>query len=218
MQTKALAIFDFDGTMIKGNSIVSYIAYAIRQGYESRFSIFRHGLNALSVLLGIKSIDQGKSTALNFLQYMDSAAQDELNRSFCRDVLFPHLYPKARKSMDRHHKDGCHILLVSASPDIYLKHMKELLPIDAVLASPTDQKGTVSSSTRGAKKVRRVETWAKEQDFKIDWHGSWAFGNSIHDLPIMHLCGRPVCINPTRRMRKMAVGLPIEHWNMTDII
>ena len=212
MQTKALAIYDFDGTMLDGDSIVRYIAYAIKQGYESPWSIFRQAVNAVSVLSGLKSIVSGKSSALKFLKYMDPDLQEEFNRSFCREVLVPRLYPKAIKSMKRHHEEGCHILLVSASPDIYLQYMKEFLPIDKVLASPTEPDGIVSSSTRGAKKVRRVENWAKEQSFEVDWQASWAFGNSIHDLPIMHLCGRPVCINPTRRMRKMAVGLPIEHW------
>lgn len=216
MQTKALAIFDFDGTMLSGDSIVGYIAYAVKHGFESRFSIIRHTINALSTLSGFKSIENGKSSALSFLKYMDSATQEEFNRSFCREVLFPRIYPKAKKSMERHHREGCHILLVSASPDAYLKYMKEFLPIDDVLASPTDHDGTVSSSTRGPKKVRRVENWAKSQNFEINWQTSWAFGNSINDLPVMHLCGRPVCINPTRRMRKMAVGLPIEHWNTTD--
>ena len=216
MQTKALAIFDFDGTMLDGDSIVRYIGYAIKQGYESRFSIFRHAVNAVSALTGLKSIVDGKSSALRFLKYMDPEAQEEFNRSFCREVLVPRLFPKGIKSMERHHKEGCHILLVSASPDIYIKHMKEFLPIDEVLASPTDHDGIVSSSTRGPKKVRRVEDWAKEQNFQVDWKASWAFGNSIHDLPVMLLCGRPVCINPSRRMRKLAIGLPIEHWKKDD--
>ncbi|NLC32419.1 MAG: haloacid dehalogenase-like hydrolase [Clostridiales bacterium] len=216
MQIKTLAIYDFDGTMLSGDSIVRYIAYAMKQGFESPWSVFRHAMNAACALTGLKSINQGKSSALKFLRNMDPAIQEEFNRSFCREILTPRLYPKAIKSMKRHHRDGCHILLVSASPDIYLKHMKEFLPIDEVLASPTDEQGIVSSSTRGAKKVRRVEDWAKEQTFQVDWHASWAFGNSIHDLPVMRLCGRPICINPTRHMRKEAVGLPIEYWKAQD--
>ena len=210
--TKPLAIFDFDGTMISGDSIIRYTAYAMRRGYEPWRNIIPRLWQGLKAVCGLMSATEGKSRALSFLARMSREEQNEFNRAFCRDILMPRIFPKALERMEAHRREGLHILLVSASPDAYISHLKDFLPVDAIIASPTDERGRVSSSTRGEEKVRRVREWAAGQDTQIDWAGSFSYGNSANDLPVMRLTGHPVCVNPSRRMKKLAPDLPAEKW------
>lgn len=212
MPQQALAIFDFDGTMLSGDSIIRYIAYAMKRGYEPWYKLPARLLQGLIAVCGLMPAQKGKSLALSFLSRMAQQERENFNRDFCRLHLLPRLYPKAVQRMRRHREEGCRVLLVSASPDIYLRPLQGDLPIDALLASPTDKDGRVSSSTRGQEKVRRVKDWAARQPFEIDWEHSFAYGNSANDLPVMRLCGHPVCINPSRKMKKRAKDLPIEYW------
>ena len=210
--TKPLAIFDFDGTMISGDSIIRYTAYAMRRGYEPWRNIIPRLWQGLKAVCGLMSATEGKSRALSFLARMNREEQNEFNRAFCRDILMPRIFPKALERMEAHRREGLRILLVSASPDAYISHLKDFLPVDAIIASPTDERGRVSSSTRGEEKVRRVREWAAAQDTQIDWAGSFSYGNSAKDLPVMRLTGHPVCVNPSRRMKKLAPDLPAERW------
>ncbi len=210
--SKPLAIFDFDGTMISGDSIIRYTAYAMRRGYEPWRNIIPRLWQGLKAVCGLMSATEGKSRALSFLARMSREEQNEFNRAFCRDILMPRIFPKALERMEAHRREGLYILLVSASPDAYISHLKDLLPVDAIIASPTDERGRVSSSTRGEEKARRVREWAAAQDTQIDWAGSFSYGNSANDLPVMRLTGHPVCVNPSRRMKKLAPDLPAEQW------
>ena len=210
--SKPLAIFDFDGTMISGDSIIRYTAYAMRRGYEPWRNIIPRLWQGLKAVCGLMSATEGKSRALSFLARMSREEQNEFNRAFCRDILMPRIFPKALERMEAHQREGLRILLVSASPDAYISHLKDFLPVDAIIASPTDERGRVSSSTRGEEKVRRMREWAAGQDTQIDWAGSFSYGNSANDLPVMRLTGHPVCVNPSRRMKKLAPDLPAEKW------
>lgn len=210
--SKPLAIFDFDGTMISGDSIIRYTAYAMRRGYEPWRNIIPRLWQGLKAVCGLMSATEGKSRALSFLARMNREEQNEFNRAFCRDILMPRIFPKALERMEAHRREGLRILLVSASPDAYISHLKDFLPVDAIIASPTDERGRVSSSTRGEEKARRVREWAAAQDTQIDWAGSFSYGNSANDLPVMRLTGHPVCVNPSRRMKKLALDLPAEQW------
>lgn len=210
--SKPLAIFDFDGTMISGDSIIRYTAYAMRRGYEPWRNIIPRLWQGLKAVCGLMSATEGKSRALSFLARMSREEQSEFNRAFCRDILMPRIFPKALERMEAHQREGLRILLVSASPDAYISHLKDFLPVDAIIASPTDERGRVSSSTRGEEKARRVREWAAAQDTQIDWAGSFSYGNSANDLPVMRLTGHPVCVNPSRRMKKLAPDLPAEKW------
>lgn len=212
MPGKALAIFDFDGTMISGDSIIRYVAYAMQLGYEPWYKLPVRLLQGIAAVSGLISAARGKSLALFFLSRMTKEQQEAFNRDFCRLHLLPRLYPEALRRMRKHREAGCHVLLVSASPDAYIAYLKDGLPVDTILASPTDDKGRVSSSTRGQEKARRVKAWAKQQHFEVDWKNSFAYGNSFGDLPVMRLCGQAVCVNPSRRMRGTAPELPVEHW------
>ena len=210
--SKPLAIFDFDGTMISGDSIIRYTAYAMRRGYEPWRKIIPRLWQGLKAVCGLMSATEGKSRALSFLARMSREEQNEFNRAFCRNILMPRIFPKALERMEAHQREGLRILLVSASPDAYISHLKDFLPVDAIIASPTDERGRVSSSTRGEEKARRVREWVAEQDTQIDWAGSFSYGNSANDLPVMRLTGHPVCVNPSRRMKKLAPDLPAEKW------
>lgn len=212
MQTKAIAIFDFDGTMIRGDSIVAFVRYAIRRGKLCPLAALPQAWNAWRGLNGLISPEEGKSRALSFLGRMDQAEQAEFCRAFCREKLLPRIYPKALARLKEHAAAGEPVLLVSASPDIYMRYLPECLPIDAVMASPTDHKGRVLSNMRGQRKRDRVQAWADEQDFQVDWPNSWAYGDSAHDLPVMQLTGHPVSVNARKAMITEGAHLPQEDW------
>lgn len=214
MQKRAIAVFDFDGTLTPGDSIIRYVLYAVRCGHEPRRRLFVRMWQGLLAVCGLMSAEEGKSRSLSFLARMTRDEQAAFNRAFCKDILMPRIYPSGIRRLEAHKAEGLLVLLVSASPDAYINYLKELLPIDTVLASPTDEQGRVSISTRGQEKARRVQKWAAGQSFDVDWANSFSYGNSSNDLSVMRLTGHPICVNPSRKMRKLGAGLPVAYWDL----
>lgn len=209
---RALAVFDFDGTMIKGDSIVPFVRQALREGYLPLWQLPGIGLAAWRGMKGRITPEEGKSRALQFLARLPEDTREDFCRRFCREYLMPRIYAQALTRLQEHRAQGDAVVLLSASPDIYLKHMGPLLGAATVLATPTDHQGTVTANNRGQEKVRRLQAWADNQPFAVDWSASWSYGDSAHDLPVMGLCGHPVMVNPKPAMENAAGAMARLDW------
>lgn len=207
---KRLAVFDFDGTLIKGDSIVRYIFFAVAKGRLSPFNLPFQLINAHKALIKRITNEEGKSNALAFLGRMSKIEQDAFNTDFCKVKLMPHIFKMGIERMKLHRRQGDLVLLLSASPECYMQHLLGLLPVDSVLASPTDTQGRVSVTTRHHEKVKRLQCFT--QGLEVDWENSWAYGDSAADLPVMRLTGHPVLVNPKPAMLREGKGLPVEMW------
>ena len=111
---KRIAIFDFDGTMIPGDSILYLIRYALKTGVM-KFSDLPVLLLGAALGRFHSKAEKSKSLALRFMRRMDAEAQQVFFTAFIKDELLPRLYPAAVKRLMQHRANGDLILLVSAS-------------------------------------------------------------------------------------------------------
>ena len=153
MKEQALAIFDFDGTMIRGDSIVHFLRFAVSERRLSFWALPCQMINALLGLLGFRSAEGAKSYALRFLRRMTLPEAEAFCKAFCRDVLLPRLYPPALRRVEEHRAQGMALVLVSASPDIYLRHMAPLLALTRCWPAPRTR-GASGPKHQGREKVR----------------------------------------------------------------
>ena len=209
---RPIAVFDFDGTMISGDSIVRFLWQALKEGYLSPLQLPKLALHTRRALKGSITAEEGKTRTLRFLKLLTPRAREAFCRRFCEQQLMPRVYPKALERLEKHRTKGDVLVLLSASPEVYMRYLQPLLRLDAVLATPTDECGVVTFNNRGREKVRRLQAWAMEQSFSVEWSASSSYGDSAHDLPVMRLCGNPVMVNPKPSMLKEASTLPQEVW------
>jgi HAD superfamily hydrolase (TIGR01490 family) len=209
---RPLAIFDFDGTMIKGDSIVPYVQFALQKGKLSLPDALRAGLYSLLGISRLVSAEKGKSGVLRFLRHMSMEEQQAFNDAFLKERILPRLFPRAVKRLLHHRAQNDIILLVSASPDCYMRKLASFLPVHDILASRTSPEGVVSSNCKGEEKVRRVRAWAEQNHFDIDWAASFAYGDNASDIPVMSLTGNPVCVNPKKALSGQKPEWKAEQW------
>lgn len=210
--TVSLAVYDFDGTMIAGDSIASLVRYVYKKKRLTGQELLKVLLIALLYLLGVLDEREAKEKSLGFIRRMTPGEQDALFSGFARDVLLPAIYPKALNSMMRHREQGRKILVVSASPDLYMRHLAAELPVDAVLATPVGRDGSVGPNCKGEEKVRRINAWLDEQGLRADWATSFAYGDSAADSDFMQLAGNPVAVNPKRGLKAKMGSIPRKAW------
>lgn len=219
---KPYALFDFDGTLIRGDSIVRFVRYARAKGLTGAGGLVRAALWAAAYGLRLATAERAKRESLSFLA---GRAQDEveaLGRAFCREELIPRLYPLGVEELRKRHAEGAEVLLITASPAFYLEALKEELPIRRVIGTRLHVENGVytgliaGENCRGVQKpLRLAEDLAAHGDM-VDYAASWAYGDSAGDAPMLALCAHKVGVNPKRKLvRRMkgADGFSVVHWS-----
>jgi len=212
LMKRKLALFDFDDTMIRGDSIARLVRRLYTKGHLSTWGMLKILWGTLMWKLGRLPVEEIKSRSLSPLARMTREEAAAFCRQFVEEELVPRLYPDAQRQMQRHHDAGDLVLLVSASPESYLRYLKDLLPVADIIATRTDGQFRVVLNVVKDEKNRQITLWLEERGIEADWAHSAAYGDSSNDLPMLGMVGNPRLVNPSRKTRKRGQGIPVLRW------
>lgn len=212
MEPVKLAIFDFDGTLIEGDSIVPYIRLAKRLKAISPVRFLGIVLRAPLWAMKIISDSCYKSCALGFYASLSPERQLALDRVFTDEYLLPRIFRQGQAALEAKKHEGYHVLLLSASTENYMQHVAKALKVDGLICTTLDKQAKVTENCKGETKVRRLQEYLKENELDVDWDASCAFGDSKSDLPVLHLVGIPIIVNGKKKLIKAAPLLPRVRW------
>lgn len=218
---KSFAFFDFDGTLIQGDSIVAFSLYSLRRGWCSTGCFLSGVAAAVKYKLGKCTAEEAKEKALAFLKDKTVAQADEYARAFCKDVLSKRLYSMGLEKIRQLREAGVTVWLVSASPSFYLEEMLPWLPVDRVIATrlAVDSDGVLTGrifgeNCKGVQKTLRLAEVLASLGEEVDYEHSSAYGDSASDIPMLTLCEKSVCVNAKAKLRKeMAGKAEFVHWH-----
>ncbi|HNW85582.1 MAG TPA: HAD family hydrolase [Candidatus Limiplasma sp.] len=205
--SKTYALFDFDGTLIRGDSILLLVRYARRRNLLSASEL--PGILWAGVLYGLRlrTAVQSKERALSFLTGRSAAEVETLANEFFRDVLQPRLRPQGMEQIARHREQGHDVLLISASSTFYLEPLRAILGLTDIIGTrfDTDAMGTFTGrvcgdNCRGVQKALRLAEYLAAKGERLDYDTSTAYGDSYGDLPMLRLCAHKVGVNPKPRL------------------
>lgn len=204
MMTKC-AFFDFDNTLAKGDSVVPFLLYAIRKGQAPKRQLFRAAWGYLTQLGRPGKGSRAKEHTFSFIRGKKPEELDDLARFFFREEITPRLFEDAIAELWQLKSSGHTVVVVSASADLYMHLLPELLPVDAVLSTHCVVEngvytGKVEANCKGEEKVRRITEWLKDSGLELDREHSCGYGDSFSDGPMLGLVGNPVLVNPGRKL------------------
>ena len=206
------ALFDFDDTLIRGDSIVKMCLFAFRRGLIAPWELVK--ITGLSVLYlcGLTTAQKSKEAAMHFLSGKSETEVEKLAEEFCEKVLLPRLYQDGVKELKEKAESGCEVWLISSSPAFYLQPLMKHLPITGVIGTRmhvlngmyTGQ--MAGENCRGVEKpLRLAEVLASRGDM-LDYSQSCAYGDSAGDAPMLALCANKVAVNPKKKLLKALDG------------
>ncbi len=200
-----VALFDFDGTLCPGDSIVPFLRFCVAQGIAPRTQWLRGAAGYLAQRIHLTSVSKAKAMTLSFIAGREQREMDDLARQFIRERILTRCRPEGLREIDSLRTAGVHIAVVSASPDVYMRVLPEFIPIDTVLATPcyVDEQGRytgrIGVNCRGDEKVRRVlDAWPEKPEITV------AYGDSRNDLAMLSIAERAVLVNSGKRLAKAA--------------
>lgn len=219
---KALALFDFDGTLIPFDSIVRFCLFARAKGLCTPAQLRKGAWAAVCYKLRLTTALRSKTAALSFLAGHSKQEISALSKAFYDEILAPALRPKAKEALIRHRKNGDTILFITASPSFYLEPFKEAWGVTEIIGTRADVDpsgiftGLIGGENcRGLEKPLRLAEYLAATGDRLDYDRSWAYGDSESDMPMLELCANRVAVNPGLRLRRKLrhlEGVTIARW------
>lgn len=199
---QSYAFFDFDKTLVKGDSLFPYLLYLYKHKQIGLMNLWKAGMAALGY--AIKAIEAGraKQIALDFLKYKSAEELALYNRKFLQSLQ---VFTGAKKRIESLRAEGAKIVLVSASCDVYLQYVQDILDVDVILCTQV-QDGIVQKNCKGKEKVHRIEAYLAEVGETIDYAASYAYGDSASDLPMMALVKNRIIVNNNKLFARQKTG------------
>ncbi len=186
-----VAAFDFDGTLIEGGSVFDFLC-----AVAGRRSVLTASAG-LAPLFGYAAVTSGpaadRSKELLFERVLAGVSvrrAEEVALAFAHRHLARHGRVDTRERLDWHRERGDAVVIVSASPEIYLRHAATELGADGTIATrlAVDDQGTLTGryegrNCRGEEKLRRLRQWIDGRETTPT--RLWAYGNSRGDLRML---------------------------------
>lgn len=206
-----VAVFDFDGTIIHGDSVVDMLKKGLRQGKVSPFIFIKAVIAGALYHAGVYDAIVSKRCAHSFLAKMDTQEREEFLQAFAQSLV-DRARPEALRQLKAHKSAGDHVILCSASGDCYMQYVAPLLGVDALLCTPCDEEGLpCGTNCRGKEKVRRVHEYLKERDMETALLTA-GYGDTAGDAPILRKCQNPVLVRPKKKLKKLMPGATVANW------
>jgi phosphatidylglycerophosphatase C len=203
---RPIAAFDLDGTLTRRDTLLPFLASVVPRPRLVRALADQALRVPAAVARGALDRDALKERLLvRVFAGTPRDAIDAAGAAYGRRLAERGISPAMRERLAWHRAEEHHIVIVSASLDVYVREVARALEVDDAMASTlefdADGRCTgrlLGGNCRGAEKARRLRTL-------LDGGASiaYAYGNSRGDREMLALAAQPIRV---RRGRIVARG------------
>jgi len=212
----AIAIFDLDGTLTRRDTLLPYLVGFVGARPARWFSLVSVGLALVAFVFGRLGRDACKERIVrSCLGGAQRAELDEYTRGFVTRVLERGMHRRGLSVLDGHRARGAHLVLLSASVDLYVREIATRLGFHECVCTELSWDGQrligtfASANRRGEEKSTVVRAIRERVPGSVA-----AYANSSSDLPHLEIADSPVLVNGSAGAQRAAQarGIPCEAW------
>jgi len=198
-----IAIFDFDGTLIRGDSFILYmlLTYVYCMFFKPAKAVcvpFKFSLIVRQLIDQIRYSDVRRlkeSLLVLFTGGLELRHIDGINNYFCK-MLKPFIRKKIFNDFRRLKREGYVTILLSASPDIYLQWIKESFGFDILISTKveiinnTATGKIIGENCKGVEKLRRLKEILSEDEIS----NAISYADNESDRLLMQAVNKPIWV------------------------
>lgn len=204
------AFFDLDKTVIATSSTLAFSRPFFAEGLLNRRAVIASGYAQLVFYLTSADHDQVEALRRHVTTMCagwDVGQVREIVAETLHEVVTPLVFAEAAALIAHHHELGHQVVLISASGRELVEPIGEMLGVDHVRASEmsvTDghYTGELAHYCHGEVKADAMRDLAGTHGYDLD--ASYAYSDSITDIPMLSAVGHPAVVNPDRHLRRHA--------------
>ncbi len=211
MEMTEAAFFDLDKTIIAKSSTLAFTRPLYKAGLLNRRTLAKAGIaQAYYQVFGADhdQLEKVKSELSSLTSGWDQAEVVSLVEETVASIVPPLVFAEALAIIDDHRGKGRRVVVVSSSPDEIVRPLCRYLAIDDVIATRSEigpdgkYTGEISLYAYGPGKAGAIREMANDDG--IDLAASYAYSDSVTDVPMLELVGHPVAVNPDSGLREVA--------------
>ena len=216
------AFFDVDGTLVNSTIVHYYVRFRLQLLHPLIRPFWLAGfLLKIPYYLLLDRVSRTKFNQVFYRNYrgMEVERLKQLSLETFDTFLRSKIYPAAAEQILEHKEKGHLVVFVTGSLDFIITPLAEHLQADHVLSMLLQEQdgkftGELTSSPLGEEEKARVMK-AFAQEHGIELAGSYAYGDSRADLPMLRCVGTPVVVNPGKALCQIASesGWQICEWS-----
>ena len=223
-----IALFDFDGTLVSGHLWLGLMKHHL-EAKENLWFAFRFLISHLALapfwkmkLISTEKYYQswGKDVA-QLIKGIRVERAKEIFNWIADEYLLPTLKNNVFEKLKEHQEDGFLTILTSGSFQNLVDTIANRLKIDFAIGTELEvNSGQFSGRIIpplcfGREKAEKVKKFLSGNNLKINPHTknlgagvnfkeSFAYSDSIFDLPMLELVGNPVAVEPDKKLLEIA--------------
>jgi HAD superfamily hydrolase (TIGR01490 family) len=207
------AFFDLDKTLIPGSSLFLLARGMYARDYYRVRDILRVGWRQFVFRVSgetDKGLDKTREATLDFVAGRPVSELQEMGREIAEERILPRVYEGIARVIEQHRHAGDLTYLCTASPQEIADLVADSLEMTGALGTRAEVSMDGRYTGRlgphgvlhGPAKAHAVEALAESLD--IDLTESYAYSDSINDLPLLELVGHPIIVNPDHDLKVAA--------------
>lgn len=205
------AFFDLDKTLMAGSSGMQFARVATRQGIVSRRQLASWAFEHLRYRLR-GTTDERTADVLRVARELITGVPRKTIERMGPEVMaaiLPRVYPQMLAEVHSHQDAGRPTFIVSAAGNDVVESLAAVLGMEGGIGTryEVDPEGNYTGRfdgpfVYGPGKVEAMESFAARH--QIDLAESYAYSDSLSDLPMLHAVGNPVAVNPDPPLAALA--------------
>jgi HAD superfamily hydrolase (TIGR01490 family) len=208
---RAAAFFDLDKTLMAGSSGMQFARIATRHGIVGRRQLASWAVEHLRYRLRGTTDERTNEVlraARELISGVPARSVERMNPEVMAAIL-PRIYPQMLDEVYAHQDAGRATFIVSAAGNGVVEPLAAVLGMDGGIGTSYEigEEGTFTGRlggpfVYGPGKVEAMEAFAAEHG--IDLAESFAYSDSLSDLPMLRAVGHPVVVNPDPALAELA--------------
>jgi HAD superfamily hydrolase (TIGR01490 family) len=203
-----IAFFDLDLTItiaISGNTLIK-LAY--NKGLLPHIA-FVHALYlSVAYKLNLKDPQKIIDKMVTWVKGIPEKTMNDLCSEVFQKYLLPAVYKEVRDEIKTHKEKHAKIVILSSALSPICREMAMNLDIDDIICSDLEvANGYLTGHSIGhlcfvKEKMYRLIEYCEKNNTRLS--DAWYYGDSISDFAALNTVGNPVCVNPDKKLNKIA--------------
>lgn len=209
--SRAAAFFDLDKTLMAGSSGMQFARVATRQGIVGRRQLARWGVEHLRYRLR-GTTDERTAEVLRVARQLIAGVPAKTIARMEPEVMaaiLPRVFPQMLDEVRAHQDAGRPTFIVSAAGNDVVESLARVLRMEGGIGTRYEIDAAGNFTGRldgpfvyGPGKVEAMQAFAERHE--IDLEDSYAYSDSLSDLPMLRAVGNPVAVNPDPPLAEIA--------------
>jgi HAD superfamily hydrolase (TIGR01490 family) len=206
------SFYDLEGTLVSTNLVHTLGFYARRQ--QGLMQSFKKSAATFLSLPVFAATDQYSRKVFNDLYFKRYKGQSEdrlryFAQELFEEVIKPAVFPGSYELLEKSRSLGLRQVVITGALDISVKPLMEHLNITEYVTNRLEfVNGTATGRLlppvmAAATKASWIRTYSEREGISLS--DSYAYTDSLSDLPMLSVVGHPAVVNPDMRLRQTAL-------------